>query len=100
MLKQEKKDDNLVSAIDDIKDDELSNLENGNDDTEPSVAGNDEINHQSTIESNISDAHIGDKQEGDEINEELCENATVNDCPGRYWETLKVAKSTMQIEMN
>ena len=83
MLKQEKKDDNLVSAIDDIKDDELSNLENGNDDTEPSVAENDEINHQSTIESNISDAHIGDKQEGDEINEELCENATVNDCPGR-----------------
>ena len=99
LFKQEEKDDNLVSAIDGIKDDELSNLENGNDNTEP-VAENDVVNHQSTIESNISDAHIGDKQEGDEINEELCENATDNDCPGIYWETLKVAKSTMQIEMN
>ena len=83
LFKQEEKDDNLVSATDGIKDDELSNLENGNDDTEPSVAENDEINHQSTIESNISDAHIGDKQEGDELNEELCENATNYDCPGR-----------------
>ena len=83
LFKQEEKDDNLVSAIDGIKDDELSNLENGNDNTEPSVAENDEIDHQSTIESNISDAHIGDKQEGDEINEELCENATDYDCPGR-----------------
>ena len=86
MLKQEKKDDNLVSAIDDIKDDELSNLENGNDDTEPLVAENDKIDHhQSTMamESNISDAHIGDKQEGDELNEELFENAINYDCPGR-----------------
>ena len=85
LFKQEEKDDNLVSAIDGIKDDELSNLENGNDDTEPLVAENDKIDHQSTMamESNISDANIGDKKEGDELNEELFENATNYDCPGR-----------------
>ena len=86
LFKQEEKDDNLVSAIDGIKDDELSNLENGNDDTEPLVAENDKIDHQSTMamESNISDAHIRDKQEGDELNEEeLCVNTANYDCPGR-----------------
>ena len=83
MFEQEEKDDNLVSAIDGIKDDELSNLENGNGDTEALVAENDEIDHRSAIESNISDINIGDQQDGDETNEDLCENAIDYDCPGR-----------------
>ena len=82
-FEQEEKDDNLVSAIDGIKDDELSNLENGNGDTEALVAENDEIDHRSAIESNISDINIGDQQDGDETNEDLCENAIDYDCPGR-----------------
>ena len=83
LFEQEEKDDNLVSAIDGIKDDELSNLENGNGDTEALVAENDEIDHRSAIESNISDINIGDQQDGDETNEDLCENAIDYDCPGR-----------------
>ena len=46
MFEQEEKDDHLVSAIDGIKDDELSNLENGNGDTEALVAEN----RQTTVE--------------------------------------------------